>query len=360
MGVVYIEYDYFFLCYVCKKLDTMKTTKMLKFYPTYAVEYTHFAPETQQEIHNWAENLENRQNNLRGVHEQRYDLSQATRRKVSRSIDLMRFMCNYKHKNKAYRIGQSKKFSFITLTLPTEQMKQTAELNKGALNDFLNVLRNCYNLKTYLWRLELQKNGNAHWHIVSDISMNPYKIREVWNNILDKYGMLDAYRTKFKNMPFSQYLQLRKKNKNTKVEYVQRAYLYGKSTGWSNPNTTDFVRIKKARMLTAYLCKYIAKGGSAYKNAVEISKRRDKKLFRLWGRSQNLAKAKNVMIAVDSLKACTYFDQLQRNAKVMQIEEYATIYSGFDPADDFFKEYWQHLYEIHYENKFFAAVPKLE
>ena len=68
----------------------------------------------------------------------------------------------------------SKKFiynfrtSFITVTLPAIQEHSDVEI-KACLNLFLNNIRHHFKVKNYVWKAELQKNENIHFHLIFDI-----------------------------------------------------------------------------------------------------------------------------------------------------------------------------------------------
>ena len=59
--------------------------------------------------------------------------------------------------------------SFCTLTLPSEQFHSDIEIKSKCLNQFFIECKKYYNLRNYIWKLEHQKNGNVHFHILADI-----------------------------------------------------------------------------------------------------------------------------------------------------------------------------------------------
>ena len=88
----------------------------------------------------------------------------------------LRDKCNYLHTfaiSRKIRTYTGKniynyKCTFLTLTLPATQKTPTAQLQSEILDPFLQVLRQRLKMANYVWRLEFQGNGNAHYHILTD------------------------------------------------------------------------------------------------------------------------------------------------------------------------------------------------
>lgn len=116
--------------------------------------------------------------------------------------------------------------TFITLTLPSKQVHSDEEIKRQCLTPFLSYVTRTKGSKGYIWRAELQKNGNIHFHMFVDVYIPHQWLREVWNNTLSPLGYLDAFE---------------------------------KAHGHRNPNSTDIERVGKIDKAVAYLSKYIAK-----------------------------------------------------------------------------------------------------
>ena len=119
------------------------------------------------------------------------------------------------------------RLSFTTLTIPETADKPSGKYcNKELLEPFLRTMRRKYNLKSYVWKLELQQNGMVHYHITSNLYLHHSTIRNEWNYILRKNGLLK--------------------------EFEQRH-------GHDNPNSTDIHSVRAVKNLEAYLVKYVTK-----------------------------------------------------------------------------------------------------
>lgn len=119
-----------------------------------------------------------------------------------------------------------RQFTFITLTLPSEQMHTDKDLHRKALNNFIIIIKRKFNVVNYLWRAEKQKNGNLHYHILADAYIHYLKVRDTWNKILEPLGYID---------------------------------IFEKNNGHRNPNSTDIHSLKKAKNAVKYISKYTSK-----------------------------------------------------------------------------------------------------
>lgn len=123
------------------------------------------------------------------------------------------------------------KLNFITLTLSSKQIHTDNEIKSKLLNQFLTEIRTKYNCSNYLWRAESQRNGNIHFHVVTDVFIPWRTLRTDWNRIQEKLGYISTYEAK---------------------------------TGKSDPNSTDVHSINKIRNLASYLSKYCSKNAKGY------------------------------------------------------------------------------------------------
>lgn len=117
--------------------------------------------------------------------------------------------------------------SFVTLTISSKEQHLTAaEGYKLALAPWLLRMRRKAKLNTYIWKAEFQKNGQLHYHVTTPSFIHYSLIRDEWNNVLRKAGLLSQW-----------------KGKDGK-----------------QPNSTDVHAVYKVKNIQAYLSKYLAKG----------------------------------------------------------------------------------------------------
>lgn len=121
---------------------------------------------------------------------------------------------------------EKRKLTFVTLTLPSAQMHTDKELNRLALNRFLQNCKRRFGVINYIWRAERQKNGNIHYHILIDNYIHYLRVRKEWNLIMADLG------------------------------YIQK---FQEVHGHSNPNSTDIHALKNIKNVTAYITKYVSK-----------------------------------------------------------------------------------------------------
>lgn len=191
------------------------------------------------------------------------------------------------------------KMNFITLTLPALQVHPTAQITAECLNQFLTECKAKYGLENYVWRLEFQKNGNAHYHIATDTFIDYTSAKLIWNRCLFKLGYIRAYREKFENMTFAEYNA--STNASGKIEFnvIRERYGRGRATNWDSPNTVDVRAVSNAKNIAFYISKYITKKSEHSLNAVVLEREPSETNLRLWFCSRSLSKLSAIEIFLD-------------------------------------------------------------
>lgn len=116
---------------------------------------------------------------------------------------------------------------FVTLTISDNCDWTADKCNATLLRPFLRVLKDKHYVEKYMWKYELQKRGNVHYHVLVDQFIPHDKIRSTWNRIQHKHRLTDTY--------------------------AQRM-------GHFNPNSTDVHKVAHIHNIGAYLGKYLQKG----------------------------------------------------------------------------------------------------
>lgn len=121
------------------------------------------------------------------------------------------------------------KINFITLTIPPqENVLITEKKFKIILNTWLTYQRKFNKLNNYVWKIEKHKDNRLHIHILTDTFIHHRNIRNSWNLILKRNGLLEYHNKKFNNY---------------------------------DPNSTDIHSIQKVKKVAAYMVKYMTKNG---------------------------------------------------------------------------------------------------
>lgn len=171
--------------------------------------------------------------------------------------------------------------SFITLTLPSQQQHDDQFLTKNVLGVFLDKCRKFGILQNYVWRAEKQKNGNIHYHLITD-SYAPFSVfRRFWYLALRPYGYIQAYKERFYKMTFQDYCKVKGNEKRTMAQLTS-AFAYGKRTNWEEPPACQADYLQSEKEVAAYISKYISKDEAEGGNFVK---------GRTWGVSQSVAAA---------------------------------------------------------------------
>ena len=224
------------------------------------------------------------------VQKKSFELSPATKKKLFESINTMYELSTPRNINmKSGKTIYNFRMSFITLTLPSVQRHSDIELKNNCLNQLLVELRRYYKFHNYIWKAELQSNGNLHFHILSDCYVDYQALRRRWNRILSKLGYVDRYQERMGNLSLSDYHKLRNLKKSYSFQSSAAAYAQGKKSNWKNPNSVDVRSVNSKKSLAGYLAKYISKA-SQKSELSESDQERLRTFGRSFGRSQSLSR----------------------------------------------------------------------
>lgn len=150
------------------------------------------------------------------------------------------------------------RISFITLTLPSKQVHDDKIITKVVLGTFLDRCRKIGLLENYIWKAEKQKNGNIHYHIITDSYCNRTIIYRYWLLSLNKLGYVERYTDKFRNMDLKSYSQ-EKFNRDKNDYQINKAYWKGSKNKWKLPPCYDSRNISENSTIENYISKYISK-----------------------------------------------------------------------------------------------------
>ena len=247
--------------------------------------------------------------------------------------------------------------TFVTLTLPAEQMHSDKDLYKLALNRFIIKLqRRPHSVIHYFWRAERQDNGNIHYHLIVDKFIGWKCLRSYWNEILNDLGYIDAYRNNqklFHSFGFKVRQDLIHK---WSVEAQYNAYQEGIANNWSSPNSTDIHSLGNVENVVSYITKYMTKDEAYYnlnkrerahekkelseehfafyKQLLEAEIERKKIKGRLWGHSDKLKNLKDCEM-IFAWGGCTDSSVIDfvndvsadKNSKIVTDDNFTLIYS---------------------------------
>lgn len=172
--------------------------------------------------------------------------------------------------------------NFITLTLSAPQMHDDLFIKRYMLNRFLVNCKRSFGMLNYIWRAEPQKNGNIHFHLLTDVYIHHSDLRSTWNNIQLDYGYINQ------------------NNIN------------------SNPNSTDIHSLKNIKNVSQYVAKYCTKNDPTRRTIKG----------KLYGISKGLNKLKGCQIVLDNDKGLQLRNYLKkRKIKVVKKDFAMVIYS---------------------------------
>ena len=225
------------------------------------------------------------------------DLSLKAYKRIKKSINWLEYIAE----SKVNKNNVEYKVSMITLTIPSFSQEIEEKRLKKVLNQFLTYARVSYDLKSYVWKAELTKAGNLHYHLLTSEILGLSDVKMKWNDLLLKEGLLNDYILKFGSMSECDYKKLRfdqcERYGNVYNEsQILQAYAYGCRTGWTSPRSVQIDEIPSKDSLAGYLSKYISKSakkeGGKDEN-VNILK------GRIWGCSRNLSMTNKLSFKIE-------------------------------------------------------------
>ena len=225
------------------------------------------------------------------------------------------------------KVLYSFKMNFITLTLPSTQTHSTDQITKECLNQFITECTAKFGLKNYVWRLEFQKNGNAHYHIATDTFIEYWQCRKIWNRIINKLGYVNEYSQKFSKYTFAEYYKEFHKQGQEDYKLLRGRFDSGTATNWTEPNTVDCRNVTSSKNIAYYISKYITKNSGEKLNPIVASRETETSNLRLWFCSRSLSKLTKIEIFLENI------DTLQEN-----------ILSGLQDFKEYVHDYCSVLY----------------
>jgi hypothetical protein len=152
------------------------------------------------------------------------------------------------------------KIGFLTTTLSAPQgTVSDRDIKKNLLEPYLRKLKK-YGLKNYIWKAELQNNGNLHFHIFLDCYIDKTDARNIWNRLQSKFHFITAFEAKH---------------------------------GHRDPNSTDIRPVNTNSSMTRYMLKYMIKPVEKG-NQLEIGRPAEKSDFgKVWDCSRPLKEKNN-------------------------------------------------------------------
>lgn len=204
------------------------------------------------------------------------------------------------------KVLNSFRMNFITLTMPSIQIHATAEITDKCLNQFLTECKARFGLKNFVWRLEFQKNGNAHYHIATDTYIDFLAAKTIWNRCLNKLGYVDRYSEKMRKYNLAQYCAEFGADGKTEFNVLRERFGRGCATRWVEPNTVDIRAVTNSKNISFYISKYITKKSDHTLNPIVSCREPTTSNLRLWFCSRSLSKLSKIEIFMDSYSDLVY------------------------------------------------------
>lgn len=198
-------------------------------------------------------------NNFSNVSAYNGKMSECSRKRLRKAINILNTISDWQNVyNPIIRGIQSYRLTFITLTIPFNGVAIDHKLAYLKLfKPMLRIMRDKFKMTSYIWKAELTKKNQLHYHLTSNIFIRHDLVRFQWNKLLRKLRLLDKYAAE---------------------------------KGHYNAPSTEIRSVRNDKDIEIYLSKYISKVDDKERHI-------DGKI---WDCSLNLKKAKKFKICLDS------------------------------------------------------------
>lgn len=216
------------------------------------------------------------------------------------------------------------KINFLTLTLPSSQVHNTAKITNECFNQFLTEIRERTKMENYVWRLEFQQNGNLHYHIATDTYIDYFFALKIWNRIINKLNYVDKYQEKFSKMNLQEYINNSNRYDKKAFDILAKRYAKGKKENWKNPPTVDVKVCTNNKAIAHYISKYFGKSKENATICNKLDTIDNSFSLRLWFCSRSLSNLKSITEYQEIIKI-DWFDMIKNLDKVRTVVcDYAT------------------------------------
>lgn len=221
-----------------------------------------------------------------------FELSENSRRNLKKKIEYLFAFSDEKKvktfKNKVFKF----KCAFITLTLSYKQCDPTYRIVEKIFQPFLDRCRKLWGLKNYVYRLEFQRNGNVHFHLVTDCYIDYYELRRVWNECQNYLGYVEMYKNELQSLNWVVYREKFLKNGDYKKCYNDWKSAKNRML---EPNSVDVRVARENTNIDNYIAKYFSKKEGLIK-CNEMDNEENSFALRLCFWSRSLSKCKSMLM----------------------------------------------------------------
>lgn len=175
------------------------------------------------------------------------------------------------------------RLSFVTLTVSQDKLITPTEGYEKLLAPWLRWLRAKHRCD-YVWKGELQKRGQPHWHVTINTTIHHSEIRNAWNNLQNRAGLVEEFAQKF---------------------------------GHRSPPSTEIKNVQNARRIALYLGKEFCKANQQTGWTGKI-----------WGCSENIRQATFYEFSAQDMDATNLENALQNHEAKRILCDRITIYDA--------------------------------
>ena len=256
-----------------------------------------------------------------------FKISENGRKRMLLKINWLYFMSKSRHKKSITgKEIYNFRINFLTLTLPSKQKHPTSVITNTCFNQFMTEIREKYEMQNFVWRLEFQKNGNVHYHIVTDTFTDFHIVQKIWNRCTEKLGYVAEYTKKHALMSLNDYVKEYNDGGKVDFEVLKKRYLKGRSLHWKVPNSVDVKSVAGQKKIAFYISKYFSKKGNKEGECNEYDNMENSLGLRLWFCSRSLSKLDKITDFIPAFSVDLLYCITSAKDCFEVVHEYCTSY----------------------------------
>ena len=277
-----------------------------------------------------------------------FTISKNSQRNLRSKIEYL-FLYARKRRIKTYNGKTIPNFKvvFLTLKMPSKQIHPSSVIIVECLQPFLDLLRKRLGMRNYVYRVEFQKNGNVHFHIVTDTYIDYYFALKHWNRFLNKLGYIDAFAEKMRALSINEYANRYGNDfQGKKIDFnvIKKRYENGKKSKWRNPNSVDVKNAKSGDNLGLYISKYFSKNENGAKQN-ELDNEENSFALRLCYWSRSLSQMKPESMPLDYYDVDVFRELAKEENVTICYYDYCTvIYFDYNKLSGLAKDYLKYYF----------------
>lgn len=142
---------------------------------------------------------QHRRHELKGLKTYSGKMTHDAKRRLTCALDLLIQKAEKKERDRVGDDGEERGILvvFVTLTIADRMLHDAKTSYEKLLKPWIRVMKSKAGMEDYVWKLELQKRGQIHYHVATTVYLDWRTVRSTWNGLQYRAGMLNDFGQRF-------------------------------------------------------------------------------------------------------------------------------------------------------------------